>query len=47
MIWLFTIFGLGIIISSVTKLNRASTNDSYNNRADVYKFDEFEREYKL
>ena len=47
MIWLFAVFGLGIIISSVTKLNRTSTHDSYNSRASAYKFDESEHEYKL
>lgn len=47
MIWLFAVFGLGIIISSVTKLNRASNYDSYNSRAGAYKFDESEHEYKL
>ena len=40
MIWLFVVFGLGIIISSVTKLNRTSTHDSY-------QFDESEHNYKL
>lgn len=47
MIWLFAVFGLGTIISSVTKLNRTSNYDSYDNRASAYKFDESEHEYKL
>ena len=47
MIWLFTVFGLGIIISSVTKLNRKSTYNSYDSRTNIYKFDESEHKYKL
>ena len=39
MIWLFVVFGLGTIISSVTKLNRAPTYDSYDSRTNIYKFD--------
>lgn len=47
MIWLFVVFGLGTIISSVTKLNRAPTYDSYDSRTNIYKFDESEYKYKL
>ena len=47
MIWVFAIFGLGTIISSVTKLNRTSTYDSYDSRTNIYKFDESEHKYKL
>lgn len=47
MIWLFTVFGLGIIISSTTKLNRAPTYDSYDSRTNTYKFDKSEHKYKL
>lgn len=48
MIWLFIVFGLGIFVSSVTKLNRTSRNGSYDSLTGTHMFEgPVNHKYKL